>query len=92
MTQIAPAGLWQAHLKPLTTKRYTFLVSNFDFNNNHLIHDIGSAVAVERIFSGGWDTISLCCASLHADTIHILMLVTKQLHLARMHANTALSH
>jgi len=50
----------------------------------------GSAVAIERIFSGGRDTISLRRASLHADTIHILMLVKKRLHLARMHADTAL--
>lgn len=40
----------------------------------------GSAVAVERIFSGGRDTISLRRASLHADMIHTLMRVKKQLH------------
>ena len=51
---------------------------------------IGSAVAVERIFSGGRDTISLRRASLHANTIRILMLVKKQLHLARMQADTEL--
>jgi hypothetical protein len=44
---------------------------------------LGSAVAVERIFSGGRDTISLRRASLHADTIRVLMLVKKRLHLAR---------
>ncbi len=43
----------------------------------------GSAVAVERIFSGGRDTISLQHASLQADTIHILMLVKKRLHYTR---------
>jgi len=53
---------------------------------------LGSAVAVERIFSGGHDTISLRHASLHADTICILMLVKKQLHLARAQANAALRH
>jgi hypothetical protein len=51
---------------------------------------IGSAVAVEWVFSGSRDTISLCYASLHADTIQILMLVKKQLHLAHAKANAAL--
>jgi hypothetical protein len=51
---------------------------------------IGSAVAVERVFSGRWDIIYLRCASLHADTIWILMLVKKQLHLACAKANAAL--
>ena len=44
----------------------------------------GSAVAVERVFSAGRDTISLRRASLDADTIRILMLVKKRLHLARL--------
>jgi hypothetical protein len=38
------------------------------------VSSLGSAVAIERIFSGGRDTISLRCASLHADSIRILML------------------
>ena len=46
----------------------------------------GSAVAVEQIFSGGWDTISLRCARLQADTIRTLMLVKKRLHLVRAKA------
>jgi hypothetical protein len=46
----------------------------------------GSAVAVERIFSGGRDTISLRRARLQADTIRTLMLVKKRLHLARAKA------
>jgi hypothetical protein len=50
----------------------------------------GSAVAVEQVFSDGQDTISLHCASLHADTIWILMLVKKWLHLAHAKANAAL--
>jgi hypothetical protein len=50
----------------------------------------GSAVAVERIFSGGRDTISLQRASLHADTIRTLMLVKKRLHLVRARANATL--
>ena len=43
-------------------------------------HNAGSAVAVECIFSGGRDTISLHHASLHANTIRILMLVKSQVH------------
>ena len=43
----------------------------------------GSAVAVERVFSGGRDTISLRRASLSAETIRALMLVKHQLLLAR---------
>jgi hypothetical protein len=43
----------------------------------------GSAVAVEHIFSGGRDTISLRRASLKPETIHVLMLVKKKLHLER---------
>ncbi|KAI9461527.1 ribonuclease H-like domain-containing protein [Russula earlei] len=42
-----------------------------------------SAVAVERIFSGGQDTISLHHASLKVETIRTLMLVKKKLHLQR---------
>lgn len=44
----------------------------------------GSAVAVERIFSGGPDTISLRQASLKLETIHTLMIVKRRLRLARM--------
>jgi hypothetical protein len=44
---------------------------------------IGSAVAVELIFSGGRDTISMRRASLHPDTIRTLMLVKHRLRLAR---------
>ncbi|KIL54479.1 hypothetical protein M378DRAFT_92477, partial [Amanita muscaria Koide BX008] len=42
----------------------------------------GSAVAVERIFSGGRDTISMRRASLKPNTIHSLMLVKQRI---RMH-------
>ncbi|KAI9507232.1 hypothetical protein F5148DRAFT_1276297 [Russula earlei] len=42
-----------------------------------------SAVAVERVFSGGRDTISLRRASLKAETIRTLILVKKKLHLQR---------
>ena len=47
-----------------------------------IAHEIGSAVAVERVFSGGRDTISLRRASLNANTIRILMLVRSQARLA----------
>ena len=43
----------------------------------------GSAVANERVFSGGRDTISLHRASLHPQTIKVLMLSKKKLHLLR---------
>jgi len=43
----------------------------------------GSAVAVERIFSGSHDTISLRRARLNPETIRTLMLVKQQLSLAR---------
>ena len=48
---------------------------------------IGSAVAVERIFSGGRDTISLRRASLHPDTIRTLMLVKHRLRLSQVQVN-----
>jgi hypothetical protein len=50
----------------------------------------GSAVAVEHIFSGGRDTISLRRASLKPETIRILMLVKQRLRLARNAAKRAL--
>ncbi|KAJ7193248.1 hypothetical protein GGX14DRAFT_379406, partial [Mycena pura] len=43
----------------------------------------GSAVAVERVFSGGRDTISLRRARLNAETIRTLMLVKHHLRLKR---------
>jgi hypothetical protein len=44
---------------------------------------LGSAVAVERIFSGGQDTISLRRASLQPETIRMLMVLKQRLRLAR---------
>ena len=44
---------------------------------------LGSAVAVEQIFSGGRDTISLHCASLQPGTIHTLMTLKQRLRLDR---------
>ncbi|KAJ8488939.1 hypothetical protein ONZ45_g13779 [Pleurotus djamor] len=43
----------------------------------------GSAVAVERVFSGGRDTISLRRASLKPETIRTLVLVKQHLRLGR---------
>jgi len=52
----------------------------------------GSAVAVERIFSGGRDTISLRRASLKPETIRMLMLVKRKLILAREGIKSKLRH
>ena len=51
----------------------------------HWVKCLGSAVAVERIFSVGRDTISLRRASLQPNTIRILMIAKHRLHLARDH-------
>jgi hypothetical protein len=53
---------------------------------------LGSAVAVERIFSGGRDTISLRRASLKPDTIRTLMLVKQHLRLARQAIQDIVGH
>ena len=45
---------------------------------------------MEQIFSGGRDTISLRRASLKPDTIRVLMLVKKKLHLEREKSKTVL--
>jgi hypothetical protein len=42
-----------------------------------------SAVAVERVFSGGCDTIGIRRASLNAETIRTLMVVKARLQMAR---------
>ena len=52
---------------------FNFFLCWINLNKQHFV--LGSAVAVERIFSGGRDTISLRRASLRPDTIRILMLV-----------------
>ena len=51
---------------------------------------VGSSVAVERIFSGGRDTISLRRASLKPDMIQTLMLLKNRLRLARVVINDML--
>lgn len=56
-----------------------YFISTYKVTNSLL----GSAVAVERIFSGGRDTISLRRASLKPETIRVLMLVKRKLILAR---------
>ena len=53
---------------------------------------LGSAVAVERIFSGGRDTISLRRANLKPDTIRTLMLVKQHLRLARQAIQDIVGH
>ena len=47
-------------------------------------------MAVEHIFSGGHDTISIRRASLHPDTIRTLMLVKHRLRLAQVAIDRAL--
>lgn len=49
--------------------------------DSHLLS--GSAVAVERIFSGGRDTIGIRRASLKAETVQMLMFVKARLRLER---------
>jgi hAT family protein len=57
-----------------------------------VIFATGSAVAVERVFSGGRDTISLRRASLKPETIRILMIVKTKLILAREEIKSNLDH
>lgn len=52
---------------------------------------LGSSVAVERIFSGGHDTISLRRASLLPETIRVLMVLKNRLIMARHHINHILN-
>jgi len=61
----------------------TDLFLPFDHLQMFLSSYAGSAVAVERIFSGSRDTISLRHTSLNPETIQTLMLVKQQLRLAR---------
>jgi hypothetical protein len=52
---------------------------------------LGSAVSVERTFSGGRDVISLRRARLTPHTIRAIMLVKHRLMLSRERAKVALS-
>jgi hypothetical protein len=65
---------------------YCVIIESFSTN----IIVSGSAVAVECVFSGGHDTISLQCASIWPETIKVLMFVKKKLHLAHAQATAAL--
>ena len=65
----------------------------FGFNHDILLLTFtspGSSVAVERIFSGGRDTISLRRSSLKPETICTLMLLKNRLRLAREAIDTIL--
>ena len=61
------------------------IISSISFLIIKLIYhlSLGSAVAVEQIFSGGRDTISLRHASLKPETIQILMLVKRKLMISQ---------
>ncbi|KAJ7939873.1 hypothetical protein B0H13DRAFT_2299917 [Mycena leptocephala] len=62
-------------IMPLSRVNQLMLISNFA--------PLGSAVAVERVFSGGRDTIALRRASLQPSTIRTLMVLRTQLRVAR---------
>ena len=64
-------------------KIYIFFVLSDHWALAHWVIFLGSAVAVERIFSGGRDTVSLRRPSLHSDTIRILMISKHCHHMAR---------
>ena len=53
---------------------------------------LGSAIAVEWIFSGGRDTILLRRASLKPNTVHTLMLVKQHLCLAHQAIQDIVGH
>ena len=64
-------------------KIYIFFVLSDHWALAHWVIFLGSAVAVERIFSGGRDAVSLRRPSLHSDTIRILMISKHCRHMAR---------
>jgi len=71
---------------------YAYLVHELNFcyhiHHHHVFHNLGSLVAIERVFSGGRDTISLHRASIKPHTICILMLVKQKLQLAHAEGNS----
>jgi len=71
---------------------YAYLVRELNFcyhiHHHHVFHNLGSPVAVERVFSGGRDTISLRCASIKPQMIRILMLIKQKLQLAHAEGNS----
>jgi len=52
------------------------------YTHSSVYNLLGSAVAVEQIFSSGRDTISIRCVSLQPKTIHTVMVLKH--HLRRM--------
>jgi hypothetical protein len=62
-----------------------FFFFSVSFCNLNCLVMLGSAVAVERIFSGGRDTISLRRAGLRPSTIRTLMILKHHLRLKRKH-------
>ena len=57
--------------------------SILSYSHSSVYPFLGSAVAVERIFSSGRDTISICRASLQPDTIRTLMVLKHHIHRTR---------
>ena len=72
-----PMIFWKFLVKVLVC-----ILSIYAIHHTH-VKAVGSAVAVERIFSGGQDMITLWQASLHPNTIWTLMLVKQHLHITR---------
>ena len=78
--------IYLALLKTFSQYRVSvlFLFLNYLYDTDAISSiSLGSAVAVEHIFSGRRDTISLRRASLKPETIRTLMLVKQRLRLAR---------
>ncbi|KAF9070582.1 hypothetical protein BDP27DRAFT_1382743 [Rhodocollybia butyracea] len=91
-------GLTQAHRKLSdyyykydNSPFYIWAAHMYYFHLLSLRYPRGSAVAVERIFSGGRDTISLCRACLKPETIRVLMLYKNRLRLKRKVLEDALN-
>ena len=84
--QVVGSASFPVSITVLTSERHT-LHSRY---SDYLVHQVlsthfglGSAVAVECIFSGGQDTISNRHASLKSETIWVLMIVKHHLQLAQ---------
>jgi len=57
--------------------------SILSYSHSSVYPFLGSAVAVEHIFSSGRDTISIRCASLQPDTIWTLMVLKHHIRRTR---------
>ena len=57
--------------------------SILSYSHSSVYPFLGSAVAVEHIFSSGRDTISIRCASLQPDTIQTLMVLKHHIRRTR---------